>query len=333
MVGRIPTTIEHAREGVREFFLLERAEKKSETLTPSQREIVRAYHVAAGRRIEVARHLRGPIQTPPALLLYQQGALFHVLGYLVHKDESLDPESLTREEAFRRFDDAILGDGLAPPMEFERAKPMLLGSDPLALDRVTADEAGRRIEELANAVRWLAHLLDPRSPREIKNARVVRLLVGAAVVLAFLIGVAMRMVARKNLALAKTAIASSDMFSAAAPGAVDGFRGSAYGFHSQLEESPWLSIDLGRAFSITEAKVFGRTDGYYDQSIPLALEVSDDGSDYRQVASRTEVFSDYDPWVVKLEPSPVARYVRLRTMRQSYLVLGEVEVYGHDIKR
>jgi hypothetical protein len=28
----------------------------------------------------------------------------------------------------------------------------------------------------------------------------------------------------------------------------------------------------------------------------------------------------------------VTRYLRLRTMRRSYLVLGEVEVYGNDVK-
>jgi hypothetical protein len=94
-----------------------------------------------------------------------------------------------------------------------------------------------------------------------------------------------------------------------------------------LEDSPWLSIDLGRAFAITRVKVFGRGDGYYDQSIPLALEVSDDGTTYQQIALRNDPFSEYDPWVVR--PSAlVTRYLRLRTMRHSYLVLGEVEVNG-----
>jgi hypothetical protein len=280
----------------------------------------------------VARDLRGPVQTPAALLLYQQGSFLYALAYLANRDESLNPAKLTPEEAFRALEDAILADGLTPPKEFKLARPMLVESDPLALDRLTAETAGLRIEELEVVAHWLARLLDPRSPREIKTARFVRLLVGGAAALALLVNLGMRVFAPKNLALGKTAVASSYLFSTAASGAVDGSRSGQYGYHSQLEESPWLSIDLGRAFSITKVKVFGRTDGYYDQSIPLILEVSDAGADYREVASRTETFSDYDPWVIKLAPPIVTRFLRLRTARRSYLVLGEVEVYGNDVK-
>jgi hypothetical protein len=325
-------TIAWARDGIREFFLLEQAQKKSEALSTSQRETISIYHQAASRRISVARDLRGPIQAPAALSLYQQGSFFYALAYLVNRDENLDPTTLNPEEAFRKLDGAIAADGLTPPKEFNLARPMLVESDPLALDRLTAKEAGLHIEQLERAARWLARLLDPRALREIKTARLVRVLAGAAAALALLVNLGVRVFAPKNLALGKPAVASSTMFSTAASGAVDGSRSGQYGYHSQLEESPWLSIDLGRAFSITKVKVFGRTDGYYDQSIPLALEVSDGGVDYREVASRTETFSDYDPWVVKLAPPIVTRYLRLRTARRSYLVLGEVEVYGNDIK-
>jgi hypothetical protein len=333
MVGTNPTTLARTLDGVREFFLLERAEKKSEALTASQREATCTYHEAAGRRVGVARDLRGPVQTPAALLLYRQGTLFYVLAYLVSKDASLDPASLTAEEAFRKLDEAVVTDGLTPPKQFERARALLIASDPLALDRMNADEAGQRIEELEAVARWVAHLLDPRSPREIKTARVIRVLVGATAAIALIVNLGMRLFSAKNLALDKTAVGSSYMFSTGASGAVDGSRGGPYGFHSQLEESPWLSIDLGKAFAITEIKVFGRTDGYYDQSVPLALEVSDDATNYHQVATRAETFSDYDPWVFKPAPPFVTRYLRLRTMRRSYLVLGEVEVYGNDSKR
>ena len=332
MVGTNPTTIERARDGVREFFLLERAQKQSEALGASQRETIRTYHEAASRRISVARDLRGPVQTPAALLLYQQGAFFYALAYLVNKDENLVPGSQTPEETFRKLDSAIQENGLTAPKEFERARSMLVSTDHLQLDRVTAEEASRRVEDLDVAARWLGHLLDPRSPRELKAARVIRVLVGSVAALALLIHFGFRIFAPKNLALNKPAVASSYMFSTAASGAVDGSRSGQYGFHSQLESSPWLSIDLGRDFAITRIDVFGRTDGYYDQSVPLALEASADNTDYRQVALRSETFSDYDPWVIKPAPPLVTRYLRLHTMRPSYLVLGEVEVYGHDVK-
>jgi hypothetical protein len=333
MVGTNPTTIERARDGVLEFFLLQQAEKKSEALTSAQRETIRTYHEAASRRVTVAQDLRGPVQTSAALLLYQQGCFFYALAYVVNRDKTLDPASLTPEEAFRQFDAAIDADGLTPPKEFKRARPLLVTADPLELDRMTAEEASSRVEELEVVTRWLARHLDARSPREIKTARMVRVLVGAGVALALLVNIGMRLFSPKNLALDKPAVASSYMFSTAASGAVDGSRSGTYGYHSQLEDSPWLSIDLGREFSIQRVEVFGRTDGHYDQSVPITLEVSDDATNYGEIAVRAEPFSDYDPWVVKLAPPRVTRYLRLRTTRRSYLVLGEVEVYGKDVKR
>ncbi len=144
---------------------------------------------------------------------------------------------------------------------------------------------------------------------------------------------AVRIFSPENLALDKPAVGSSYAFSTTAAGAVDGSRSGPYGYHSNLEDSPWLSIDLLRPYAVTKIKVFGRGDGINDQSVPLALEVSDDGSAYREVAIRGEPFSDYDPWVIKPAPPLVTRFVRLRTTRRSYLVLGEVEVYSNAPKR
>ena len=71
----------------------------------------------------------------------------------------------------------------------------------------------------------------------------------------------------------------------------------------------------------------GRGDCCFDQSIPLAIEVSDDGVTYREMARRTSPFSQKEPWVVAL-PRVAARFVRLRTLRHSVLVVSELEVYG-----
>ncbi len=328
MVGPNPTTLGRARESVREFFLLERAAEVSEKLGVSQRETVRSYHAAAKRLVSVAEDLRGPVQTPSALVLYQQGSFLYAVAYLMTHDERVEPASLSPVEAFRRLDAAIAADRRMPPPQFERARSMLTGTDPLELDRVSLEQAGRRIEDLAVAARWLGRLEDPRSPLEIKAARIVRVLIGGAAGLALLVSLALLLLAPKNHALYRSAAASSTAFSTTASGVVDGGRKGPYGFHSQLEDSPWLSIDLGRAVEITRLKVFGRTDGHYEQSIPLALEISDDGTSYREIASRTEPFSDHEPWVFQPSPPIPARHVRLRTTKRSYLVLSEVEVYG-----
>jgi hypothetical protein len=145
--------------------------------------------------------------------------------------------------------------------------------------------------------------------------------------MALLVWLVLRVTAPKNLARDKPAVASSYMFNTVAAGAVDGSKNGTYGYHSLIEDSPWLTIDLGRPHLIDRIKVFGRGDGYYDQSIPLALEVSDDGTTFQQIALRSDPFSEYDPWVVK-PGAIVTRHLRLKTMRRSYLVIGEVEVNG-----
>jgi hypothetical protein len=204
---------------------------------------------------------------------------------------------------------------------------MLVSSDPLDLDRLDADEAGRCVEELEVTSRWLANLIDARSPAQLKWMRIFRIGVVAAGTVVLLVLLVLRLIAPKNFALNKPATASSYMFGTVAAGAVDGSKNGTYGYHSLIEDSPWLSIDLGRPIAISRIKVFGRGDGYYDQSIPLALETSDDGTTYQQIALRSEPFSEFDPWTIQ-PTALVTRYLRLKTMRHSYLVIGEVEVNG-----
>jgi hypothetical protein len=208
---------------------------------------------------------------------------------------------------------------------------MLLSSDPLELDRLPVEEAGRKAEELEIATDWLARLFDPRSPREFKVLRVLRLAVAALCALGLLVALGSWAFAPKNLARGKPATSSSTMFATMPAGVVDGSKNGTYGFHSAIEDSPWWAVDLGQNYDVTRIKVFGRGDGVNDQSIPLSLEVSTDGDAYRQIGIRAEPFSESDPWVVKTGPL-VTRYIRLKTLRHSYLVLGEVEVNGKKAK-
>ena len=130
-----------------------------------------------------------------------------------------------------------------------------------------------------------------------------------------------------NLALHRPVKASSQAFNTLPEHAVDGKLYGQLGFHSAMEAHPWLLIDLGARYQITKVLAHGRPDCCFDQSIPLALEASDDGITFRTVTKRTTSFSSFDPWVSRPR-SLVTRYVRFRTLRASVLVLSEVEVYG-----
>jgi F5/8 type C domain len=130
-----------------------------------------------------------------------------------------------------------------------------------------------------------------------------------------------------NLALHGSASASSRAYETSAAGAIDGIRYGQLGFHSEAEASPWFTLDLGQPHRIERVEVYGRGDCCFDQSVPLALEISENGTEFTAIATRQKAFSQYRPWVVRPQP-PTARFLRLRTLRQSHLVLGEVEVYG-----
>jgi hypothetical protein len=150
-------------------------------------------------------------------------------------------------------------------------------------------------------------------------------LLGLALVLVLVVAVS---IARTpaNVALHKPVNATAAAYDTTAAGAVDGELGR-FGYHSQENDSPFLTVDLQKPTKITKVSVFGRGDCCFDQSVPLDLEISDDGSSFRSIGQRTTGFSSSSPWVVEVSPV-VTRYVSVRAKHHGVLVLGEVEVYG-----
>lgn len=126
-----------------------------------------------------------------------------------------------------------------------------------------------------------------------------------------------------NLALHK-ATASSSAYGnqRSTKGAVDGIR-STHGFHTDEEQNPWLSIDLGSVESIGSVVVHNRSDCCQDRAIPLVVETSLDGQQWTQVAKRQKSFSR---WKASF-PTTDARFVRLTVHKRTYLHLNEVEIY------
>ena len=61
---------------IREFLLLEQAERRSSTLTPAQRETKRVLCEIALRRLRAAQDLRLQNELVPALVLYREGGLY-----------------------------------------------------------------------------------------------------------------------------------------------------------------------------------------------------------------------------------------------------------------
>jgi hypothetical protein len=131
-----------------------------------------------------------------------------------------------------------------------------------------------------------------------------------------------------NLARTATVHATKAALDTKAEFAVDGYRYGQLGFHSEVLDQPWLSVDLGQETKLGSVRVYGRADCCFDQSLPLQLELSNDGESFRAISVREKPFSQYQPWVVRLPPSTSARYVRVRRLERGVLVVSELEIYG-----
>lgn len=94
-------------------------------------------------------------------------------------------------------------------------------------------------------------------------------------------------------------------------------------FHTQEENGPWLELDLGTVQSISSVKIRNREDCCSERAVPLVVEVSTDGKQWKQVARKNEIFGVWHPEF----PAVDARWVRLRVARKSILHLASVDVY------
>jgi F5/8 type C domain-containing protein len=292
---------------------------------PPRPEVSRSWQRAGLARLSAARRaaLRG--DDVPALILYRE-ATFALARALVSLSEP-DAASTSSPSATLAQLEADPAKQRPVPAELARQRSLLLDTDPLAFDRLSPSAASEARLDLDVASRWLVSELRARLPRRAPWLPRWVVLAGATVGLGSL--AAWLWAADPNLARQALVSASSSDFDTVPAAAVDGFRYGQLGFHSRLQSSPWLALDLGAPRVITRVQAYGRGDCCFDQSVPLALEVSDDGVEYRVLATRQRPFTQYEPWIVRPRERLVARFVRLHTRGKQMLVLSEVEVYGH----
>jgi hypothetical protein len=94
-------------------------------------------------------------------------------------------------------------------------------------------------------------------------------------------------------------------------------------FHTDLEPSPAIHVDLERPRTFSRIRVVNRQDCCSSRAIPLVVEVSNDRVDWRPVLERQLPFSELSAKI----PATSARFVRIRVKRLSYLHLTEIGLY------
>ncbi len=144
-----------------------------------------------------------------------------------------------------------------------------------------------------------------------------------------------------NLALGKPA-AQSSMIEGAVPGrAVDGVTDGGWSSgsvtHTNLEDQPWWSVDLGAVEPIATIDVWNRTDCCADRLTSFWVLVSDTpfASPQLDTARGQAGVSGYFVAGTAATPTTVAvgrsgRYVRVQLAGRNYLSLAEVQVWRGD---
>jgi RHS repeat-associated protein len=145
--------------------------------------------------------------------------------------------------------------------------------------------------------------------------------------------------APSNLALNKTATQSSNPFGVSAGLAVDGNTDGSY-YHwsvssTDFDYQAWWQVDLGSVQSLSEVKVWNRTDCCGDRLSNFYVFVSDapfSSTDLTATQNQAGVSSFYtvgqggSPTTVTLNRT--GRYVRVQLAGTNYLSLAEVQVFG-----
>lgn len=320
------------RGSAREFFFMERETRAAVSATLRAR--LQPVVEAAAARWSVAYQLADPPQAIAALTLYREAVELLLWGAALRFDGEPSADVGDTASVLATFRRAVEAGQLdRPPPEVDASIDFVRRRGLLAIDSETADARTRMKATLEAAIRWLRSRVEPRTMSEVHRARVLRAAAASLIAVALLVWSASHLLAAKNLALHRPVRASSYAPESAAPrdgsGLTNGDKEGSYGIHTSPEESPWVVIDLQRSYVIADVKIFNRGDGWFDEGLPLVLELSEDGEHFAEVSRRTESFSQSSPWTYVGSAGARARYVRVRAPHRGYIALSEIEVHGH----
>lgn len=322
-------------QAAKEALLLREAEAVARRVAP-RHEKIRALADAAERRASAAR----TVESVVAASLCRDAVLGFVIAHLIQEGKAEGEETVTTEQAWKALD-AWKAAGTFSP-EAERGLAALRPECFRVTPRIPAEGAKGQLSddvlegddirhrELLAATSAVRRRVVARSVREIQIARALRLALLGLVAVALLAYAVVRIRAPKNLARGRLARASSA--SAGAPfhdpaAITNGEVEPAYALHTAEETNPWIEVELPRVERIAEVRIFNRGDAWARASMPLALELSDDGVHFHTVAATNEDVHGDVPWRVFLT-NERARLVRVTHQGRGYMALSEIEVYG-----
>lgn len=296
--------------GLREAFTLEHAERAALDAGEARRAEAKRYANGARVRRAAARRLATP--TAAVTLLRESLELALVAGRVVRGEENATPIDLATELGPR---EGVVAEWLA-------------ATSPLFVDDLPFAHAEALRDALDVEVTARLAALDLRSVVAIRALRYGRF---AAVV--FVCAVVISSVLRAkffphNVAVGKAVMTNGLRFDTGSGlDVVDGRTRGTFGVYTADAPHPFVTVDLDKSYDITRIRVFNRGDGWYDESLPLALEISEDNVTFQELSRRT---SHFDVWTTDPPSGTHARFVRVIKLTPGYVALNEIEIYSRD---
>lgn len=315
---------------IREFFTQGQAERTLRAYAPEQHCRIRLHVEAAARRESAGRRTMDPV---PAAILLRAAVAEYLLALEAARApdarlDAIDPSAmppLPDDPARPRAD----------PSDDRRVREALVARDELYFDRLSAEDAERARWALDRAASLLRRRVETRTLTRVRGTRWGRI----AAVLVVLGYAALQLVRAtvlpQDIARDKP-VRLSSVGGKAKPSLQDGealVDGdlSPTPVSTNTEDNPSIVIDLLDSYWIDKVKVYNRVDGWFDDCLPLVVELSADGKIWEPIGRREEHFGTDPPWVVD-GGGRRATQVRLRVPRRSYIALSEIEVFGKKDK-
>lgn len=325
MLERAPTL-----PRLRDAFLLRAAERTVAAYPAAVRSEVSALVRAARERASLAE-LALDSHVASALSLYREAALLLLRAIVASRTPEGTEIPSASHDVVGRFHALDLGGAPVSRGELDELLRAAREADPMEPARLSPLAATDGAHAARAVVRWLSTLVEARGVAELRWTRKLRVGAVSLAALALLVWAGAGMMSTKNVALHKPI--QSNGLNADAPqptgGLTDGVTTSppAFGVHTTVGSPPWVQVDLGRVYKVSKVKVFNRGDGWFNDGLPMTVQLSTDGTWFVDVETRRTSFSQAAPWVVNARREP-ARYVRVRGTAGKYVALSELEVFA-----
>jgi hypothetical protein len=206
----------------------------------------------------------------------------------------------------------------------QKADAVLLLREPQTTRTISWWRRQRALACLAKVGSLAAREVYPLGNAEVRSLAIRRRASVVALCLGAVLTVVVWSKSPRNVARGKPVTASSVRMGSAQALTNGAIEWGTFGLHTGSSGNEWAIIDLQKFYALEQAEIYARGEGRFEFNLPLLVELSADGSSFKQAGACTELFTQATPCVVDLHRVR-ARYVRVSAPE---VVLSEVEVYG-----